>query len=237
MILSRLDDGGLLRAGDRGQLAHHAVDPNTHVQTLLLRREVDVGGAEIEGLRDGSVDEDHRRGVVVEVEDARVVLALRGVRDDFLDGDGGVVVELRDRVRDRVGSRDADAHRHADREPELVREHHVGRVGDHDEHAPVVEEANRERHVAAGQALREHQCCRDVDRGHVELDELELVLLGEDTRDRRRGRDSHLEQDLTESELRPQTLQRRERSRAARTSRPRRERAASRGQATGSWAS
>ena len=52
MILRRLDDRGRLCAGDRGQLAHDAVDPDAHEEPALLRREVDVGGAEVERVRD-----------------------------------------------------------------------------------------------------------------------------------------------------------------------------------------
>ena len=46
---------------------------------------------------------------------------------------------------------------HADREPQLVGEHDVGRIGDRDEHGAVVEEADRQRPVAAGQALGQKQ--------------------------------------------------------------------------------
>ena len=179
MILSRLDDSGRLGAGDRGQLAHDAVDADADEQASLLRSEVDVGRPEVERLRDRPVDEDDRGRVVVEVENVRVVLGLVGVGDDLLDRDGGVVVELRDRELDRVGRGDADAHRHPEREPQLVREHDVGRVGDCDEHVAVVEEPDRERPVAARQVLRQQQRGLDLDRREVELDELELVLLGQ----------------------------------------------------------
>ena len=62
MILRRLTTAGRLRAGDRGQLAHDAVDPDANVEASLLRREVDVRGADIERRRDRRVDE-HDGGV------------------------------------------------------------------------------------------------------------------------------------------------------------------------------
>ena len=86
-------DRRALRAGDRGQLAHDAVDAHPDEEASLLRREVDVGCAEVESLRDRAVDEDDGRGVVVQVEDGRVVLGLRGARDDILDIDRGAVVQ------------------------------------------------------------------------------------------------------------------------------------------------
>ena len=60
--------------GNRGQLAHDAVDADPDVESALLRREVDVGGAEVERRRDRPVDEDDGRRLVVEVENARGVL-------------------------------------------------------------------------------------------------------------------------------------------------------------------
>ena len=69
--LDRLTTAGACARG-RGELAHDAVDPDAHEQPSRLRREVDVGGADVERLRDGLVDERDGRRVVVEVEDARV---------------------------------------------------------------------------------------------------------------------------------------------------------------------
>ena len=139
---------------------------------------------------------------------------------------------------DRIGRCDADAHRHADREPELVREHHVRRVGDGDEHVAVVEEADRERPVAAGQALGEQQRCRRSrsTAGRARRTRARAARRGHARSPRRRG-EALLEQDLAEAQLRPSGAARRARSRAARASRRRRGRGASRGQATGSWAS
>ena len=50
---------------------------------------MDVGGTEVERFRDGPVDERYGRSVVIQVEDGRVVLGLRGARDDVLDIDRG----------------------------------------------------------------------------------------------------------------------------------------------------
>ena len=127
---------------------------------------------------------------------------LLGVGDDFLDRDRRVVVDLRDHELDRVRRGDADLHRHPEGEPELVREHHVRRVGHRDEDVAVLEEANRHCPVAAREVLRQQHRCFDLDRREVELDELELVLLGEDARNGHPGDETVLDQDLAEPQFR-----------------------------------
>ena len=74
-----------------------------------------------------------------------------------------LVVDALDRELDRVGGGDADTHRHAEREPEVVREHDVRRVGDGDEDVAVLEEAHRDAPVAAGKVLGEQQRCFGLD--------------------------------------------------------------------------
>ena len=117
---------------------------------------------------------------MVQVENARSILALEGVCDDLFDRDGGIVVEPVDGGVDPFRACDTDADRHADCEPQLVGEHHVGRIGDRDEHESIVEEADRQGSVPPGEALRQQQRRLDLDRLEVEVDEFELVLLGQD---------------------------------------------------------
>ena len=164
--------------------------PSTRTRTKrrsLLRREVDVGGAEIEGLRDGSVDEDDGRACrgcrSRTLASSSVSAALR---HDLLDGDQR---RRRSAARSRASIASGAATQMRTGMPTASRSSSenidVGRVGDGDEHAPVVEEADRERHVAAGQALRAAADAAAMSiEGDVELDELELVLLGEHPGDR-----------------------------------------------------
>ena len=107
---------------------------------------------------------------------------------------------------DRVGRRDADAYRHPDGEPELVGEHDVRRVGDGDEQGAVLEELDRQRAVAARERLGQKERRGLIDRPGVEIDERELVLLGEHARDRAGIDESLLGQDLAEPPLRLRTL-------------------------------
>ena len=108
------------------------------------------------------------------------------------------VVDAADRSLDRVRRGDADPDRHAEREPQLVREHDVGRVGDRDHDGAVLEEVDRQRQVAPGQVLGQQHRRLDLDRGEVELDELELVLLREHPRDLCPRGVAPLDQDLAE---------------------------------------
>ena len=148
--------GARLRARDGRELAHDPVDPDAHEEPLLLGGEVDVRGAELERLRDGAVDEDDSRAFVLEVEHGRIVARLLRVGDDLLDLDDAVVDAL-DRELDRIGGRDADTNRDAEREPQVVREHDVGRVGDGDEDGLVLELSHGDRAVPAGKVLGEQQ--------------------------------------------------------------------------------
>src|SRR5262249_35100587 len=66
----------------------------------------------------------------------------------------------------------------------------------------VVEKAHRDGEVAPREVLRQQRGRIDLDRVAVELDVLELVLLGEDARDLSPGRGALLDEDLAEPLLR-----------------------------------
>ena len=105
-------------------------------------------------------------------------------------------MDERDRGVDGVGRCDPEAERDAEREPELVGVEHVRRVGDGDEQRAVGLEADGQRAVAAREVLREQRGRLDLDVGFRELDERELVLLGENARDLRARDVPALDEDL-----------------------------------------
>ena len=94
MILRRLTTAVACVPGNRGQLAHDAVDADAHEEPSLLRGEVDVGGAEVERLRDRPVDEDDGRRVVVRGRERsrRPSLSWASVTTSSI-ATGGVIVE------------------------------------------------------------------------------------------------------------------------------------------------
>ena len=63
--LEAADDRGRVGARDGGDLSHDAVDACPHDDAAILRGEVDVGGANVERLPDGAVDEEDGRRVCV----------------------------------------------------------------------------------------------------------------------------------------------------------------------------
>ena len=134
---------------------------------------------------------------VLEVEHGRIVARLLRVGDDLLDLDDAVVDAL-DRELDRIGGRDADTNRDAEREPQVVREHDVGRVGDGDEDGLVLELSHGDRAVPAGKVLGEQQRDLGLDHLDVEVEILELVLLGQDARHFAARRHPQVDEDLAE---------------------------------------
>ena len=92
--------------------------------------------------------------------------------------------------------------RAAELHPQLVADADVRRVGDADQQMIVVirEEADRDRVEVARVARGEQLDCLGVDLGRVEVDELEVVLLGERAGDRRGLDPAPLDEELTEPE-------------------------------------
>ena len=133
-------------------LGEHAVDPEADDERVLLRLEVDVGGAVLGGLEDDRVDEaDERR-----VGDAVLGLEVVGLLLFFLEF---VLGFLEDRAgaeglggarqaahlgEDVVGRCDGELELVAGREPQLVDAVDVVGVGDGDpKHAVLERERNR----------------------------------------------------------------------------------------------
>ena len=97
---------------------------------------------------------------------------------------------------------DGDPEAGAEREAEVVGGREIRRVGDGEEGRAVVEDAQGQRLVPARQLLRQQGDCLLVELGDVEVDELELVLLGQRARDRPLGREAEGDRDLAEAPAR-----------------------------------
>ena len=77
------------------------------------------------------------------------------------------------------GAADAQSHGHPDRQAKLVCEDDIRGIGDRHQDRPVLAEADRQSLVVTGEILGKHHRGRDVDQLQVELDELQLMLLGD----------------------------------------------------------
>ena len=167
-----------------------AVDPVADDEIVLLRLDVDVARPVLGGLEDHRVDEADERRVgdaVVGLEVVDVLLVF--LRAGDLLGDRRVHRLGRAREAAQLGEdvalrRDVELHRQARREPQLVEPAHVLRVGDrHLEPAAVRGEGDRDDAVEHRQ--RDHLHRLGVDAGNGEVDERQVVLLGERPRDER----------------------------------------------------
>ena len=138
---------GAIRFGIRCTSCEHAVDAEADDERVLLRLEVDVGGAVLGGLEDDRVDEADERRVGDAVLGLEVVGLLLLVLEVVLgllehragaEGLGGArhPAQLGEDV---LARRDAEVERVAGREPELVDAVQVAGVGDGDRSAPSVE--------------------------------------------------------------------------------------------------
>ncbi len=155
-------------------LAEHAVDPEADDERLLLRLEVDVGGAFLGGLEDDGVHEPDERAVRDPVVGFEVVSLLRLV--DLEDGDSDGLrrahepLELDDDVVAR-GHRELE--RVPRREPELVDRVDVPGIRDRDLEDVVLEgvgNGDRALERLHGNELRRvgcHSSCREVDERKV----------------------------------------------------------------------
>ena len=197
--LQAADDRALLRGRDDRELTDDSVDAPAHDEAARLGREVDVRGAERERALDRLVDLRDRRGGALAGLDVvhaagrvgDLVLVLVREREDLL-------VDERDRGLDGVRRGDAEAELDAEREPQLVRMHHVRRVGYGDEHGVVGLDPHRERGVPARKLLREQHGGLDLDVRLRKLDERKLVLLRQHACDLRAGGGAALDEDLAE---------------------------------------
>ena len=110
-----------------------------------------------------------------------------------------------DRELDRIGGRDADAHRDAERKPESSE--NMTLVGSATATRTDLSSSmsHGDREVAAGEVLGEQQRYLGLDHLDVEVEILELVLLGQDARDRCAS-PSQVDEDLAEPLLRRRPL-------------------------------
>ena len=115
----------------------HAVDAEPDGERVLLRLEVNVGGAVLGRLEDHGVDEANEwriRDAVVDLEVVGLILSL--VCDELLlDGGArteslGGANEPPDLALDVLARRDPDLERETGRQPELVDRVHVRRIRD-----------------------------------------------------------------------------------------------------------
>ena len=104
-----------------------------------------------------------------------------------------------DRRLDLVGGPDGEPQRDLEGVAELVRVDDVGGVRDDDEHRPVVRVTERECGEPAGKALGEEPRGAVLDPGEVDLDEREVVLLGDEPRNLRARHGVVLDEDLAEA--------------------------------------
>ena len=143
--------------------------------------------------------------MTVGVLEARVLMSL------LLRSSSGRVVALLDDQLQRAAIRprdcdvdlpalgDGDPEAGAEREAEVVGGREIRRVGNCEEERAVLEDAQGQRLVATRQLLRQQGDCLPVELGDVEVDVLELVLLGQRARDRPLGREAEGDRDLAEA--------------------------------------
>ena len=180
-----------------GDLPHDAVDPGADDHRVRLRLEVDVGSALGDRVGDDLVrqlDRGRVGGVALgDVLAGRILLQVRLHLDVDVAAEAAV-----ERAREVEGRDDDEADLKPQREPEVVGGHHVGRVGDRDDHGSVLVQSDRQRGEASRDVLGQEARRGGDEVEAAQLEELEAVLLGEGLCDRRGGRDVVAEQDLAE---------------------------------------
>ena len=190
-------------------LLEDAVDAEAHDERVLLRLEVDVGGAVLGRLEDDGVDEPHERRVGDAVVDLEIV-GLLFLRDpkllvDLLE-DGPRAERLRGArhpaqlQHDVLARGDAEVERVAGREPELVDSVQVAGVGDGDPQRAVLERV-RDRGDALEHVQRDLLGRVLVDAREGEVDEGDLVADGERAGDSLRRRDALVDDRLCQRAL------------------------------------
>ena len=159
-----------------------AVDPVADDELLLLRLDVDVAGAVFGGLEDHRVDEPDERRIGDEVLDLEVVLLFfLDLRHLTREGGAHRLGRARETAQlgeDIVRRRDVELDGLAGREPELVEPADVLRVGDRDLELAAVE-SERDRDDALEHRQRDRLGGLGIDAGDAEVDEREVVLLGD----------------------------------------------------------
>ena len=176
-----------------------AVDPVADDEIVLLRLDVDVARTVLGGFEDHRVDEADERCI----GDAVVGLEVVEVFLLFLDathllGEGRVHRFSRAREAAQLGEdvaprRDVELHRQARCKPHLVEPAHILRVRDrHLDRVAVRGEGDRYDPVEHRQRDQLHRL--GVDADNAEVDERQVVLLGERPRDVQRARKTLVDQ-------------------------------------------
>ena len=174
-------DRRLQASRDRPEGAHDAVDARADGQAPALRLEVEIGGALVDRPRDEGVDPVDRGCARRRLGD--VIRGRRLVGPARVPHGEAGLVDAVDRRRD-VGRRGhGEANVQAEREAEVVGGDDVGRVRNRDEERVVAHEADRDRRVASRVLLRQEVRDVGIDLRGAEVEILEAVLLGEESRD------------------------------------------------------
>ena len=122
---------------DGGGVVQHPVDAEAHAQLAPVGRQVDVGGALLDRLRDDLVDQlDDRRvvGGLAQVDDLGGVALFLLLDLAVLLGDDVLEpVQARDQVGDVLRRGDRDAHLVAGHDRDVVDRQHVRRIGHRDQ--------------------------------------------------------------------------------------------------------
>ena len=142
------------------------------------------------------LDRRRARGCLTEIDHGRLGLLRCLGRFVEVELTG---VDPRDRIRDRLGGGDGDAHGGAERNAEVVRRDHVRRVVDGHEHGAVGEKPDGNRAIAASERFGEKPGGAQVDRLAGKIDEGELVLLGENAGHLRLRHIATVDEDLAEA--------------------------------------
>jgi hypothetical protein len=171
--LHAADDAADHAPRDGGGVLQHAVDAEAHAQLVAVGREVHVGGALLDRLRDDAVDElDDRRvlGGLEQVDDLGALFLLLLVRRRL----DHVVQprQARDQRADVLARGDGGAHLVAGHQRDVVDGEHVGRVGHRDEQRPVADELHRHGVVALGRRRGDQ-----VGRPHVDVEDGEVEVV------------------------------------------------------------
>ena len=188
-----------LRLRHRGRHVEPANSLLDHRRRLLVD---DLVCCSIVGLRGRFAFDPVRLGVSLPSLGLRLRHDGRRVEpgvDSLLDLRRRLLVNDGDRRVDLLGPGDGEAQRHLQFEPQLVRVEDVRGIGDDYLQRSVLEVADRKRRAAAGNVLAQQAGGQPIDVHVRQLDERELVLLGDEPGDRGRRDGSAIDEDLAEA--------------------------------------
>ena len=130
--------GALTR--DALELAQHAVDPQTHEETIRLRQEMNVARTLLDRLEDQRVDEldERARGLVLRGLDILFVREPLVLGDEMTPGRLELALEVAELELDVLTRSDAEDDLAPRGDPQFVDRLHVGWIGDRYEQALAV---------------------------------------------------------------------------------------------------